>query len=115
MRAVIFHNPKCSKSRATFRILKEKQIEFEVIEYLKNPPTETQLRAILTALKISARELMRHGEQAYQVQQLANPNLSETDLIQAMIASPILIERPIVRTDKGIVIARPPERVLAIL
>ncbi|SFV58581.1 Arsenate reductase [hydrothermal vent metagenome] len=114
MKTLIYHNPKCSKSRATKDILEEKNMEYQVIEYLKNPPTKQELKEILFGLGISAKELMRTGESEYKTQNLANKN-DEEMLIQAMINTPILIERPIVKTDKGIIIGRPPENVLKIL
>ena len=115
MTTKIYHNPRCSKSRATLAILEQNNVEFEIINYLETPPNETELTALLAALGLSARELMRMGEAEYQAQNLSDPALSEKSLIQAMITSPILIERPIIQTNKGVVIGRPPENVLTIL
>jgi arsenate reductase len=114
MSIVIYHNSKCSKSRATLEILKEKETEFKVIKYLDNPPSQMEIKAILNELNLSARELMRTGEKEYKVQNLAEIN-EESLLIEAMVRTPILMQRPIVKTSKGVVIARPPERVLSIL
>lgn len=114
MTPIIYHNPKCSKSRATKDILTKKNIEFTTVEYLKTPLNTNEIKEILKELKISAQELMRTGEVEYQEQNLANEN-NEDVLIQAMLKTPKLIERPIVRTDKGTVIGRPPENVLTIL
>ncbi len=111
---IIYHNPKCSKSRATKDILTKKTQKITVVEYLKNPPTIDEIKTILQELNISARELIRTGEIEYKEQNLVNEK-EENHLIQAMVKTPKLIERPIVRTDKGTVIGRPPENVLSIL
>ena len=115
MTTKIYHNARCSKSRATLAILEQNNAEFEVVNYLETPPSETELASLLSGLGLSARELMRTGELEYKEQNLSDKSLSEQDLIQAMITTPILIERPIVKTDKGVVIGRPPENVLSIL
>lgn len=115
MSAIIYHNPKCTKSRLTLAILKEKAIDFEVIKYLETPPTATQLKALLNELNLDARSFMRTFEAPYKAQNLDNTSLSEDDLIQAMVNNPILIERPIVKTSKGVAIGRPPESILSIL
>ena len=111
----IYHNARCSKSRATLAILEQNFCEFEVVNYLETPPDREELKALLSDLGITARELMRKGEAVFKEKDLANPSLSEEQLIEAMIATPILIERPIVRTEQGVVIGRPPENVLSIL
>ena len=115
MSAVIFHNPRCTKSRLTLGILEEKSIDFEVIKYLDNPPSAKELKVLLSELNMDARSLMRTFEAPYKENNLGDESLSEDDLIQAMVDNPILIERPIVKTDKGIVIGRPPENVLTII
>ena len=115
MSAVIFHNPRCTKSRLTLGILEEKSIDLEVIKYLENPPSAKELKVLLNELNMDARSLMRTFEAPYKENNLDDESLSEDDLIQAMVDNPILIERPIVKTDKGIVIGRPPENVLAII
>jgi arsenate reductase len=115
MSAVIFYNPKCSKCRTTLSILEEKGVDFEVIKYLENTPSMDELKDLLNQLNMDARSLMRTFEAPYKENNLDDESLSEDDLIQAMIDNPILIERPIVKTDKGIVIARPPENVLGII
>jgi arsenate reductase len=115
MTTKIYHNARCSKSRATLAILEQNNAQFEIINYLETPPNEAELASLLSNLGLSARELMRKGEAEYKMQNLSDPSLSEQALIQAMIATPILIERPIVKTDKGVVIGRPPESVLTIL
>jgi arsenate reductase len=115
MSAIIYHNPRCSKSRLTLDILKEKAADFEIIHYLDSPPNNDELKALIKALNIDARGLMRRCEAIYKEHNLDDKTLSEADLIQAMIDNPILIERPIVKTDKGVVIGRPPENVLRII
>ncbi|SFV87827.1 Arsenate reductase [hydrothermal vent metagenome] len=99
----------------TLAILEEKGVDFQVIKYLDNAPTAEELKALLKDLNMNARALMRTHEAPYKDNNLGDESLSEDDLIQAMINNPILIERPIVKTDKGVVIGRPPENVLAII
>lgn len=115
MKTIIYHNPKCTKSRLTLKILEENNIDFQIIQYLQDTPTASELKVLLADLKISARTLMRTDEPLYKKNNLSNEHLSEEELIQAMIKHPILIERPIVKTSKGTVIGRPPENVLAII
>ena len=115
MIAKIYHNSRCSKSRATLAILEQNNVEFEIVNYLENPPSESELRSVLLDLGIGARDLIRKGESVYKDLQLSNKSLTEDELIKAMLNYPILIERPIVRTTKGVVIGRPPENVQNIL
>jgi arsenate reductase len=115
MSTKIYHNPSCSKSRQTLELLQKKNIETEVIEYLNTPPDAKELKNILNGLGMEPRELMRKGQDEYKALGLDNENLSHDDLIQAMIENPILIERPIVITNKGIAIGRPIENVEKIL
>jgi len=115
MIAKIYHNTRCSKSRAALAILEQNNVEFEIVNYLENPPSESELRSVLKDLGIGARDLIRKGESAYKDLQLSNKSLTEDELIKAMLNHPILIERPIVRTTKGVVIGRPPENVQSIL
>lgn len=111
----IYHNPRCSKSRATLALLNEHGKDVEVINYLDTPPSADELAALLKQLGMPARELLRTGEAEYQSLALADPSLDEDALIAAMIAHPKLIERPIVVTNGKAAIGRPPETVLAIL
>lgn len=111
----IFHNPRCSKSRQTLELLTEREIEPEIIRYLETPPTEQELKDILSALNLTPRELMRTKEKEYKDQGLNNPELSDEQLIAAMIATPKLIERPIVIANGKVALGRPPENVLSIL
>lgn len=112
----IYHNPRCSKSRETLALLKEKGVEPEVVLYLDTPPDAATVKNLLKMLGMkSARELMRQKEEVYKELNLADSALSEADLIKAMIANPKLIERPIVIKNGQARIGRPPESVLDIL
>lgn len=111
----IYHNPRCSKSRQTLALLEENNISPDVILYLDTPPSATDLQQLLSKLGISARELLRKGEDAYKDNNLKNPELTEQELIDAMAAHPKLIERPIVVKGDKAVLGRPPENVLALV
>lgn len=111
----IFHNPRCSKSRGTLELLEERGIQPEIVRYLETPPSAAELKALLGKLGIGARQLLRTGEDEYKELDLANPSLGDEQLIQAMVAHPKLIERPIVIVGDKAVIGRPPEKVLEIL
>ena len=112
----IYHNPRCSKSRDTLSLLKANGIDPEVVLYLETPPDAATLRQLLKMLGMaSARDLMRQKEDLYKSLDLANPQLSEEALIQAMIDNPKLIERPIVVSHGEARIGRPPEQVLEIV
>jgi arsenate reductase len=106
----IYHNPKCSKSRATLALLQEHEIEPKVIEYLKTPPTTAELKAIVAKLGIAPEQLVRKGEDVYKAN-YAGKKLTEAQWIEAMVSHPILIERPIVVSGSRAVIGRPPENV----
>jgi len=111
----IFHNPRCSKSRATLALLNSQEAEPQVVEYLTTPPTAEELENILQMLGLQPRQLMRQGESEYKTLNLADESLSHEQLIAAMVANPKLIERPIVIANGKAVIGRPPELVLDIL
>jgi arsenate reductase len=111
----IYHNPRCSKSRETLELLISKGIEPSIIEYLKEPPDEIELRQLLDLLGIPARDLLRTGEDAYKEMGLQDPEVSEGDIIAAILKHPILMERPIVVTNGRAKLGRPPEAVLEIL
>ena len=115
MQVKIYHNPRCSKSRQTLQLLQEHGVEPEVVEYLKSPPDKDTLKKILHQLQLSPRDLMRHKESEYKESHLDDPSLSDDELIEAMLKHPKLIERPIVVTDKGAAIGRPPEKVLEVV
>lgn len=111
----IYHNPRCSKSRETLALLEDKGLTPDVIKYLDTPPDAAELKKILKALGIGPRDLLRTGEAEYKTLNLANPDLSDTDLIDAMAAHPKLIQRPIVIHGKKAALGRPPAAVLDIL
>lgn len=109
----IFHNPRCSKSRQTLQLLQDKGCEVEIIEYLKTPPTATELSNIVSMLGLSSvRDLLRENEAEYEEYDLADPNLKEQQLIEIILENPRLIERPIVIKDGKAKIGRPPESIL---
>ncbi|WP_297813044.1 arsenate reductase (glutaredoxin) [uncultured Methylophaga sp.] len=111
----ILHNPRCSKSRQTLALLEEKGVEPEIIKYLDTPPSAAELKTILAKLGISARDLLRKGEDDYKKLNLKDPDLSEAALIDAMVNHPKLIERPIVINNDKARLGRPPESVLDIV
>ena len=111
----IYHNPRCSKSRQTLALLEERGIAPEIVLYLETPPTAEVLDDILKKLGISARELLRKGEDVYKENNLSDASLSPQQLIAAMVENPKLIERPIVINGDKAALGRPPEQVLSIL
>jgi arsenate reductase len=111
----LYHNPRCSKSREALNLLREQGLEPEIILYLENPPNAKALKTLLGKLGISARELLRKGEDAYKDLNLADDKLSEATLIKAMVENPKLIERPIAINGDKAMIGRPPENVLQII
>lgn len=111
----IYHNPKCTKSRETLALLEARGIEPTVIEYLHTPPSKTELDRILKLLDLEPRALMRKQESEYRELKLDNRDLTRAQLLDAMIAHPRLIERPIVLANGKAAIGRPPANVLAIL
>ncbi len=111
----IYHNPRCSKSRATLQLLKEQGIEPEIIEYLKTPPSAEELEDILQKLELQPRDLMRKKEAEYKAANLDDPSLDRLALIDAMVTTPKLIERPVVLANGKAALGRPPENVLKIL
>lgn len=112
MSVTIYHNPRCGKSRDTLKLIEEKGIAPIVVEYLKTPPSPTELRRILGLLGLTARDILRRKEAA---EAGIDPALPEDQLIAAMVANPIVIERPIVVTKDQARLGRPPEAVLEIL
>jgi arsenate reductase (glutaredoxin) len=113
--ATIYHNPRCSKSRQTLELIKNQNIEPEIVLYLETALNAQAITELLTKLGLSARQLLRKGEQAYKEQSLGDASLTEKQLIDAMVKTPKLIERPIVVVDDKAIIGRPPELVLEIL
>jgi len=113
MKATIWHNPKCGTSRKTLAILEEKGADIIVVEYLKTPPTRTRLAGLYKKAGISPREGLRTKEDAAKA--LIASGASDDAILDAMIADPILIERPLVETEKGVRLCRPQDKVLEIL
>ncbi len=111
----IYHNPRCSKSRATLELLHERGIEPDVVEYLSAPPEAAELDRILRLLDLQPRQLMRPTEAEYTELNLADNSLTRSQLIAAMVEHPRLIQRPIVLANGKAAIGRPPESVLDIL
>ena len=114
MTTTIWHNPRCSKSRQTLQLLRDRGIEPDVVEYLKNPPSTEEIQEVLGLLEMAPRQLMRQSEAVYREQELATET-EDWGLIEAMRNYPILIERPVVLHAGKAVIGRPPEAILAIL
>ena len=108
----LFHNPRCSKSRAALELIRERGIEPEIVLYLQTGWTEARLRGLLKRMNRSARDILRTGESEAAV---LGTNASEAVILAAMVAHPILVERPIVETPLGVVVARPVERVFEVL
>ena len=115
MSVIIYHNPRCSKSRQALKLLHEKNIDTYIIEYLKNPPTVSELKDILLKLGYKPRQLMRKNELIYKDLDLGSNRNTDDDLVNAMIDNPILIERPIVISGDQATIGRPPEFIFNIL
>ncbi|OHX12631.1 arsenate reductase (glutaredoxin) [Chromobacterium sphagni] len=111
----LYHNPKCSKSRAALALLEEAGAEIEVVEYLKHPPSHEELDRLLQLLGLEPRELMRQKEEEYADLYLDDITLERKHLIAAMVDNPNLIERPIAIGDNRAIIGRPPEQVLLLL
>ncbi|NND67168.1 MAG: arsenate reductase (glutaredoxin), partial [Halioglobus sp.] len=109
------HNPRCSKSRQTLQLLAARGIEPEITLYLEQTPDAAELKELLAMLGMSARDLLRKGEDAYKTNNLKDPALDDEQLIAAMVQHPKLIERPIVVSNGKAALGRPPERVLEIL
>ena len=112
---VIYHNPRCSKSRQTLELLKEQSIKPKIIKYLETPPTADKLKRILKLLGMKPRDLIRKREKEYKELGLDDEALSDDELIEAMVEHPRLIERPIIISDGKAALGRPPEQVLDIL
>jgi len=111
----IYHNPRCSKSRQALKLLEEKGVQPEIVKYLDTPPDHATLARILEMLGLEPRELMRNKEKEYKELGLNDSRLTREQLIDAMVAHPRLIERPIVVKDGKAALGRPPESVLEIL
>ncbi len=115
MKARIFHNPMCGTSRKTLDILREEGADPEIIEYLKTPPTRDELKRLYDRAGIRPREGLRAKEPLAAELGLLSDGVSDDAILDAMVAHPILIERPLVETDRGVVLARPQDKVRDIL
>ena len=115
MPITIYHNPACGTSRNTLAMIRASGVEPEVIEYLSHPPSRARLLELINAMGGDVRAVMREKGTPYEALGLANPDLSKDALIDAMLAHPILINRPIVVTAKGVKLCRPSELVLSLL
>ncbi|SUD91336.1 arsenate reductase (glutaredoxin) [Psychrobacter phenylpyruvicus] len=115
MTSTILHNPKCSTSRNALALMQASDDTVEVVEYLKTPPSRGYLVELLAKMQMSPRELMRSKEAVFTELGLDNPDVTEDQLIDAMVEHPILINRPIVITDKGAVLCRPLENIFDVL
>ena len=115
MVTIIYHNPACGTSRNTLAMLRQAGLEPEVIEYLKAPPSRARLVELLACMGVGPRAILRENGTPYAELGLADPQLSDDQIIDAMMAHPILINRPIVVTDKGARLCRPSELVLDLL
>ena len=113
--STIYHNPRCSTSRNALERLREAGYEPEIIEYLKTPPDVQTLAQLIQDAGLSVRDAIRSKEPAYAEQGLDNPDLSDDALLAAMVATPVLINRPFVRTEKGARLGRPLEKIEEIL
>jgi arsenate reductase (glutaredoxin) len=115
MSVTIYHNPDCGTSRNTLAMIRQSGVEPEVIEYLKTPPARARLLELIAAMQIPVRALLREKGTPYAEQDLGDAKWSDDDLIDFMLAHPILINRPIVVTPKGVKLCRPSEAVLDLL
>lgn len=111
----LYHNPRCSKSRSALELLEGRGLTPTIIRYLETPPTAAELQDVLNKLGIAPRQLLRTGEDEYKQLNLADSDLSDEQLIEAMVAHPRLIERPILVAGDRAAVGRPPEKVLEIL
>ena len=111
---LIYHNPRCSKSRGALALLEEHGVTPEIVRYLDEPPTREELVALLAKLGLQPSELVRMGEDICKTE-YAGKSMSEDDWLKAMLAHPVLIERPIVVAGDRAVVGRPPEKVLELL
>lgn len=115
MSVTIYHNPDCGTSRNTLAMIRQSGVEPTIIEYLKNPPTQNRLLELIAAMGITVRTLLRQKGTPYAELGLGDPKWTDGELIDLMLAQPILINRPIVVTPKGVKLCRPSEAVLDIL
>ena len=110
----IYHNTRCSKSRDVCSILEKKKVKTEIVEYLKTPPTQKEIKELLKMLGMKASEIVRKGEPLYK-EKFADKKLTEAQWVKVLSENPILIERPIIVKGNKAIIGRPPERVLELI
>lgn len=110
----MYHNPRCRKSREALQLLQERGIEPEIVEYMKQVPTADELRAVLKKLDMKAEELLRRNETVFR-EQYKGRDLTEEQWVEAMVAHPVLIERPIAVKGTRAIVGRPPEKVLELV
>ena len=115
MKATIYHNPKCGTSRKTLEILEAEGADVRVVDYLRTPPSQEELRRLYERAGISPREGLRAKESLAEDLDLLSGNVSDDAILEAMVENPILINRPLVETDKGVRLCRPQDRVREIL
>jgi arsenate reductase len=115
MKATIYHNPRCGTSRKTLEILEQEGVEVTIVDYLQHPPSKEELKRLYERAGISAGEGLRAKESLAQDLDLVGGHVSENAVLDAMVANPILIERPLVETEKGVRLCRPQEKVREIL
>ncbi len=115
MSVVVWHNAKCATSRKVVELIRATGVEPVLVDYVNNPPSGAEIRSVLKAAGLHARELLRRRGTPYEALGLDDPTLGDAALIAAMVEHPLLLERPVVRTAKGTRLCRPPERVREIL
>ncbi|PSJ62548.1 arsenate reductase (glutaredoxin) [Kumtagia ephedrae] len=115
MSVTIYHNPRCSSSRLALETVRAAGIEPTIVEYLQTPPTREKLVELLAAMGMRPRALLRTNEKAYETLKLADPKWTDGEIVGFMVENPILINRPIVVTPKGALLARPGDKVKAFL
>ena len=115
MKTRIYHNPRCSKSRATLKLLEEAGTNLEIVEYLKTPPSKKKLKSLIKKLGLSAKNLIRTNEPAFKEANISLEKASEEELVNLMVTHPKIIERPIVEVGERARIGRPPENTLELV
>ena len=115
MKTRIYHNPRCSKSRATLKLLEEAGANLEIVEYLKTPPSKKKLKSLIKKLGLSAKNLIRTNEPAFKEANISLEKASEEELVNLMVTHPKIIERPIVEVGERARIGRPPENTLELV
>lgn len=112
---IIYHNPRCSKSRASLELLQHKNVDLEIVLYQQSPPSSQELESILNKLNMNPRDIMRKNEISYKSNNMQNPALTRAELVDFMVQFPEIMQRPIVLANNQAAIGRPPENILNIL